>query len=81
MHSIEFSFQTPFWNFFGFPTTICTHKKFNNIVHILDVKITKLLKIKLGEGFPVIPITPPNSNIVFNLDFSNNSMKKWFNDQ
>jgi hypothetical protein len=41
MHSIEFSFQTPFSNLFEFPTTICTHQKFNNIVHILGFKITK----------------------------------------
>jgi hypothetical protein len=41
MHSIEFSFQTPFCDFFEFPTLIRTHQKFNNIVHILGVKITK----------------------------------------
>jgi hypothetical protein len=41
MHSIEFSFQTPFCNFFEFPTIICTHQKFNNIVHILGLKIMK----------------------------------------
>jgi len=41
MHSIEFSFQTLFGNLFDFPTTIHTHQKFNNIVHILGVKITK----------------------------------------
>jgi len=32
---------TPFCNFFEFPTTIRTHQKFNNIVHILGLKITK----------------------------------------
>jgi len=41
MHSIEFSFQTPFCNLFEFPTTIHTHQKFNNIVHILGLKIMK----------------------------------------
>jgi hypothetical protein len=41
MHSIEFSFQTLFCNLFEFSTTICTHEKFNNIVHILGLKITK----------------------------------------
>jgi hypothetical protein len=41
MHSIEFSFQTPFCNLFEFPTTIGTHQKFNKIVHILSLKITK----------------------------------------
>ncbi len=41
MHSIEFSFQTPFCNLFEFPTLICTHQKFNNIVHILGLKIAK----------------------------------------
>jgi len=41
MHSIQFSFQTPFCNLFEFPTTIHTHQKFNNIVHILGLKITK----------------------------------------
>ncbi len=41
MHSIEFSFQTPFCNLFEFPTTICTHQNFNNIVHISGFKITK----------------------------------------
>jgi len=41
MHSIEFSFQVFFCNFFEFPTTIRTHQKFNNIVHILGLKITK----------------------------------------
>jgi hypothetical protein len=41
MHSIEFSFQTPFCNLFEFLTTIPTHQKFNNIVHILGLKITK----------------------------------------
>jgi hypothetical protein len=41
MHSIEFSFQSPFCDLFEFPTTICTHQKFNNIVHILGLKITK----------------------------------------
>jgi hypothetical protein len=41
MHSIEFSFQTPFCNLFEFLTTIHTHQKFNNIVHILGLKITK----------------------------------------
>jgi hypothetical protein len=41
MHSIEFSFQTLFCNLFEFPTTIHTHQKFNNIVHILGLKITK----------------------------------------
>jgi len=40
LHSIEFSFQTPFCNLFEFPTTICTHQIFN-IVHILGLKITK----------------------------------------
>jgi hypothetical protein len=42
MHSIEFSFQTPFCNFFEFPITIRTHQKFKSIVHILDLKVTKL---------------------------------------
>jgi len=41
MHLIEFSFQTPFCNLFEFPTTIRTHQKFNDIVHILGLKITK----------------------------------------
>jgi hypothetical protein len=41
MHSIEFSFQTLFCDLFEFPTTICTHQKINNIVHILDLKNTK----------------------------------------
>jgi len=41
VHSIEFSFQTLFCNLFEFPTTIRTHQKFNNIVHILSLKITK----------------------------------------
>jgi hypothetical protein len=41
----------------------------------------QLYKIKLGEAFPTIPRMPPNSNIVFNLGFSKNSMKKWFNNQ
>jgi hypothetical protein len=41
MHSIEFSFQTPFCNLFEFPTTIHTHQKFNDIVHILGLKIMK----------------------------------------
>ncbi len=41
MNSIEFSFQTLFYNLFEFPTTICTHQKINNIVHILGLKITK----------------------------------------
>jgi hypothetical protein len=40
-HSIEFSFQTPFCNFFEFPTFIHTHPKINNIVHILGFKIMK----------------------------------------
>jgi hypothetical protein len=40
MHSIGFLFQTPFCNLFEFPTIIHTHQKFNNIVHILDFKIT-----------------------------------------
>jgi hypothetical protein len=31
----------PFCNLFEFLTTICTHQKFNNIVHILNLKITK----------------------------------------
>jgi len=71
MHSIEFSFQIPFGNLFEFPTTIHTHQKFKNIVHILVVKITKsTLLNQLGEGFPTIPKTPRNSNIVFNLGFS-----------
>jgi hypothetical protein len=82
MHSIEFSFQTPFCNLFEFLITKCTHKKFNNIVHILGFKITKSTLInQLGEDFPTISIMPPNSNIVFNLGFSKNSMKKWFNNQ
>ncbi len=83
MHSIEFSFQTPFCNLFEFPTIICTHQKFNNIVHILGVKTTKstLLNWTWCEGFPTIPRTPPSSNMVFNLGFSKNSMKKWFNNQ
>jgi hypothetical protein len=37
--------------------------------------------MKLGEGFPTIPRTPPNSTIVYNLVFSKKSMKKWFNNQ
>ncbi len=41
MHSIEFSFQTFFCNLFEFSTTISTHQKFNNIVHILGLKIMK----------------------------------------
>jgi hypothetical protein len=41
MHSIEFPFQTLFCNLFEFPTTIRTHQKFINIVHILGFKITK----------------------------------------
>jgi hypothetical protein len=41
MHLIEFSFQTPFCNLFEFPTSICSHQKFNNIVHISGLKITK----------------------------------------
>jgi hypothetical protein len=41
LHSIEFSFQNLFCNLFEFPTTIRTHQNFNNIVHILDLKITK----------------------------------------
>jgi len=40
MHSIEFSFQTPFCNLLEFPTTLCAHQKFN-IVHILGLKIMK----------------------------------------
>jgi hypothetical protein len=40
-HSIEFSFQTPFCNFFEFPALIRTHTKINNIVHILGFKIMK----------------------------------------
>jgi hypothetical protein len=41
MHSIEFSFQIPFCNLFEFSTTIHTHQKFNNIIHILGLKIMK----------------------------------------
>jgi hypothetical protein len=41
MHSIEFSLQTPFCIFFEFPTTMCPHQTFNNIVHILGLKIIK----------------------------------------
>jgi len=41
MHSIGFSFQTPFCNLFEFPITLRTHQKFNNFVHILGLKITK----------------------------------------
>jgi hypothetical protein len=37
--------------------------------------------MKLGEDFPKIPRRPPNSNIVLNLGFSKNSIKKWFNNQ
>jgi hypothetical protein len=39
MHSIEIS---PFCNLFEFPTTMHTHQKFNNIVHILGLKTMKL---------------------------------------
>jgi hypothetical protein len=34
-----------------------------------------------GEGFPKIPRTPPNSNVVFNLVFSKKLVKKWINSQ
>jgi hypothetical protein len=40
MHSINFPSKPFFCNFFEFPTTICTHSKFNNIVHILGFKTT-----------------------------------------
>jgi hypothetical protein len=46
MHSIEFSFQTPFCNLFEFPTTIHTHQKFNNIVHIVSF----LVKCSSGDN-------------------------------
>jgi hypothetical protein len=36
---IQLSFPSKL--FLQFPTTIHTHKKFNNIVHILGLKITK----------------------------------------
>jgi hypothetical protein len=64
MHSIEFSFQTSFFNLFEFPTTIHTHQNFNNIVHNLGVKIMKstlLNKTSWGafqqyQEHPQIPI-------------------------
>jgi hypothetical protein len=35
----------------------------------------------LGEGFPIVPRMPPNSNVVFNLGFSKELIKKWINNQ
>jgi hypothetical protein len=52
MHTIEFSFETFFCNLFEFPITVCTHQKFNNIVHILGLKITKsTIKSNLVRAF------------------------------
>jgi len=82
MHSIEFSFQTPFCDFFEFPITTCTHQKFNNIVHILGLKITKsTLLNQTWRGLSNNTKNTPNFNIVFNLGFSKKPMKKWFNNQ
>jgi hypothetical protein len=82
MHSIEFSFHTPFCNLFELPTTIHTHQKFNNIVYILDLKITKsTLLNQTWWGLSNNTKKALSSNIVFNLGFSKNSMKKWFNNQ
>jgi hypothetical protein len=58
MHSIEFSFQTHFCNLFEFPTTICTHQKFNNIVHILGLKITKLNLVRAFQQYQERPQVP-----------------------
>jgi hypothetical protein len=51
MNSIEISFQTPLCNLFEFPITICTHQKFNNIVHILNLKIINFIKSNLVRAF------------------------------
>jgi hypothetical protein len=70
MHSIEFSFQTSFCNLFKFPASICTHQKFNNIFHILGLKIMKsTLLNQTWWRFSTIQKMPSNSNIVFNLGF------------
>jgi hypothetical protein len=81
MHSIEFSIQTFFLQFFWISNTN-THQKFNSIVHILGLKITKstLLNQTLW-GFFDNTKSALNYNIVFDLGFSKNSMKKWFNNQ
>jgi len=59
MHSIEFSFQTFFCNLFEFPTKIRTHQKFNNIVLILGLKITK--SILLNQTWGGLPNNTKNA--------------------
>jgi hypothetical protein len=51
IHSIGFSFETFFCNFFEFPTSIRTHQKFHNIVHILGLKITKSNLVKAFQQY------------------------------
>jgi hypothetical protein len=82
MHSIEFSFQTLFYNLFEFPTTIRTHQKFNNIVHIWAFKIMKSTLLKqTWWGLSNNTNNAPKFQYIFNLGFSKKSMKKWFNNQ
>ncbi len=77
MHSIEFSFQTPFCNLFEFPTT--TYVLTKNSIILFTFSVSKLqsqlYEIELGEGFPIISRMPPSSNIVFNRGLSKNSVK------
>jgi hypothetical protein len=59
-----------------------THQKFNNIIQILGLKITKsTLLNQTWWGLSNNTKKTPNSNIVFNLGFPKKSMNKWFNNQ
>ncbi len=82
MHSIEFSFQTPFCNLFEFPTTIHTHQNFNNIVHILSLKITKSnLLNQTWWGLSNITKNTPKSQYSFQSWFFKKINEKWLNNQ